>query len=126
MFKLNVLNMVDSNFVKDAVVKKFDLKISKYYDSLVIKTDQGDIEVKFGDVWDGDLIKIRDDLKNICKVLDECQKEPWVHDHWKINIYVSSVLGKHYDKVQFQIWSYKNLFKAWEFFVNKDLPEEAV
>lgn len=126
MFKLNVLNMVDSSFVKDAVVKKFDLKISKYYDSLVIKTDKGDIEVKFGDVWDGELLKFRDELKNICKTIDHCNQEPWTNDHLKINIYVSSVLGKHYDKVQLQIWSYKVLHKEWEFFVNKDLPEEAV
>lgn len=125
MFKVRLLDMVNNKFIKDAVVREFDLKVTKYYDSLVIKTDQGDIEVKFGDVWDGELLKFRDDLNNVCKTLDNCQREPWAHDHWRINIYVSSVLGKHYDKVQFQIWSYDVLHLEWNIFVNKDLPEES-
>lgn len=124
MIKIRVIDYVNNIYVNNSVVNKIDLEFKKYYDAVVFSTDQGDIAVKFCDVWDGELIKQREILKQVSSKIDHLQSEPWSDVDWSIDVFVSSVPGKHYYKVELKLWCTKLKFDEWTLFVNKDMSDE--
>lgn len=124
MVTLRVLDHVHNVYMNNIVVDKIDYVFKKHYDAIVFNTDHMDVAVKFCDVMDGKLIKQRELLKEVRSKIEHLQPDPWLDIDWTIDVGVSSVLGKHYYKVDLKILGNEFKFAEWALFVNHVLSEE--
>lgn len=124
MVTLRVLDHVHNMYMNNIVVDKIDYVFKKHYDAIVFNTDHMDVAVKFCDVMDGELIKQRELLKEVRSKIEHLQPDPWLDIDWTIDVGVSSVLGKHYYKVDLKILGNEFKFAEWSLFVNYVLSEE--